>query len=170
MTLRALSHHDGRLHSEQETRTLLLQARLAAYAAFLAISCWSTQENLFALLVTSSCSTIVSRAVSLNVTNHPGGCAHSVCTSMAVSKARSVPARAELGGCAPAPAATVRTVCVNFLTPACSQDQIAAFVGFSGTVAPSAVITVICCLLVVNAVFYIFFMHIVYHVLMRCVP
>ena len=42
--------------------------------------------------------------------------------------------------------------------------------GFSGTVSPTAVITVICCLLVVNAVFYIFFMHIVYHVLMRCVP
>ena len=42
------SHHACRWYSEQESETSLLQARVAAYAAFLAISCWSTQENLFA--------------------------------------------------------------------------------------------------------------------------
>lgn len=78
-------------------------ARLTGYVGFLAVSCWVTRENLFALMITSSCSTI---------------------------------------------------------------DQVSALVGHSGTVSPGAVITVICCLLVVNAVFYLGFMHLVYHILL----
>jgi hypothetical protein len=47
------------------------------------------------------------------------------------------------------------------------QDQLSALVGHSGTVSPGAVVTVICCLLVVNAVFYLGFMHLIYHILLR---
>ena len=48
------------------------------------------------------------------------------------------------------------------------QDQLAALVGHSGTISAGAVVTVICCLLVVNAVFYLGFMHLIYHILLRC--
>ena len=47
------------------------------------------------------------------------------------------------------------------------QDQLAALVGHSGTISAGAVVTVICCLLVVNAVFYLSFMHLIYHILLR---
>lgn len=47
------------------------------------------------------------------------------------------------------------------------QDQLAALVGHSGTISAGAVVTVICCLLVVNAVFYLGFMHLIYHILLR---
>lgn len=49
------------------------------------------------------------------------------------------------------------------------QDQLSALVGHSGTVSPGVVVTVICCLLVVNAVFYLGFMHLIYHILLRYV-
>lgn len=39
-------------------------------------------------------------------------------------------------------------------------------VGHSGTVSPAVVVTIICSLLVVNAVFYLGFMHLVYHILL----
>ena len=37
----------------------VMQARLTGYLGFIGVSCWVTRENLFALMVTSSCSTIV---------------------------------------------------------------------------------------------------------------
>lgn len=50
---------------------------------------------------------------------------------------------------------------------ACVQDQMNAFIGASGAPPPTVVIVVLCSLLVVNAVLYIFLMHVLYTVLLR---
>ena len=50
------------------------------------------------------------------------------------------------------------------------QDQMRAWAGMSGSISQAAVVTGICCCLVVNAAFYLFFMHVVYLILLtvRC--
>lgn len=159
----------GQLIASPETErspdiTYDMQARLTGYVGFLAVSCWVTRENLFALMITSSCSTIVRL--------HPPKLHDSICSAQDPTSHLLYDMHFWLQP----PVCTC--LCALKSTPSSSvsasdtkcrqqQDQLSALVGHSGTVSPSAVITVICCLLVVNAVFYLGFMHLVYHILLR---
>ena len=46
-------------HQAGSSDLLVVQARLTGYLGFIGVSSWVARENLFALMVTSSCSTIV---------------------------------------------------------------------------------------------------------------
>ena len=179
----------------------MTQARLTGYLGFIGVSSWVARENLFALMVTSSCSTIVRSYppawLSTNFVraNHFGGPLCLLWPNGLYSPATHVQLRADVGtfsgGCScnhmlarlmcttscRQPSACecsrvprlpyVGTSSVSWLVMPVLQDQLAALVGHSGTISAGAVVTVICCLLVVNAVFYLGFMHLIYHILLR---